>query len=285
MKQLAASYVTELVRKRHGNRLAELGARMSQWFLNSYWNERHYDLKTNGELLALNILAETYGRGQEVVAFDVGANLGLYAEAILQVMPKAKIHCFELVPSIQEQLKDRWRGHPAVTVNGFGLSDREVELDVTFYPDSQTEGRIHAMRRAMRTEMVTGRVCRGDDYLARHGIDRLDFLKIDTEGHELFVLKGFERTLAEGRVTAIQFEYGTTWLPARTLLSDAYNLLSPLGYKIGRLFPDGVRFKAYDFPQDEHFRMGNYIAVASEREDLIQRLAPPRNLHRLSSER
>jgi FkbM family methyltransferase len=254
-----------------------LGARLSHWFLNSYWNERYYEPATNGELFVLNTLAETYGRGRSVVAFDVGANLGLYSEAILQAMPEAKIHCFELVPSIHEHLQARWRGHPAVTVNGFGLSDREVELDVTFYPDSPTEGRIHAARRNMRTESVTGRVCRGDDYLARHGIDRMDFLKIDTEGHELFVLKGFERALAEGRVTVIQFEYGTTWLPARTLLSDAYDLLSPLGYRIGRLFPDGVRFKAYDFSQDEHFRVGNYIAVLGDREDLIRRLAPRRS--------
>jgi FkbM family methyltransferase len=270
-RKTATSHISNMVHQHHGSRIIEFGAKLCQLYLRSYWNERYYALESNGELLVLNALAQVYGRGSGVVAFDVGANVGDYAERILQTMPEAKVHCFEIVPSIHEHLHTRWRCHPAVVVNGFGLSDQDADVDVTFYPDSPTEGRIHALRRDMRMEIVTSHVRPGDDYMADQGIDRVDFLKVDTEGHEMFVLRGFSKALSEGRVTTIQFEYGTTWLAARTLLRDVYDLLLPLGYKIGRLFPDGVRFKDYHL-DDEHFRMGNYIAVKANREDLIRAL-------------
>ena len=265
----ASDRVASMIRNRHGSRLMRFGAKLCRWYLRAYWNERYYDAQSNGELLVLNALAKTYGQGSGVVAFDVGANRGDYAQAILEALPEAKVHCFEIVPSIHEGLETRWRDHTGVVVNDFGLSDRAGDVGVTFYPNSQTEGRIHALRGTMPTEIVTGHVRRGDDYLAEQGIDRVDFLKIDTEGHELFVMSGFAKVLSEGRVTTIQFEYGSTWLAARTLLSDVYDLLSPMGYRIGRLFPDGAQFKEYRPFEDEHFRMGNYIAVRADREDLI----------------
>jgi hypothetical protein len=45
-------------------------------------------------------------------------------------------------------------------------------------------------------------------------------------------------------------------------LREAYQLLEPFGYTIGRLYPDGVDFKPYEY-QDDHFRMGNYVAIAA----------------------
>jgi hypothetical protein len=50
-------------------------------------------------------------------------------------------------------------------------------------------------------------------------------------------------------------------IPSRVLLRDFYDLLTPYGYRIGRLFPTGVRFQDYDFFRDEHFHDGNYVAV------------------------
>ena len=48
----------------------------------------------------------------------------------------------------------------------------------------------------------------GDAYCTRHRIERIDLLKIDVEGAEHLVLRGFERMLHERRIEVIQFEYG-----------------------------------------------------------------------------
>lgn len=265
--------LARIIRNHHGRRPVAFGAALCDWYLRAYWNERHYDLGSNGEALLLDRLSRVHGQGAGVVALDVGANVGDYAEAVLRRMPQARVHCFEIVPSVHAELRARLGHEPAAVLNGFGLSDRDAEVAVSYYPDSRTESRIDALPRTMRTEVITGRIRRGDDYLAEQGIERVDLLKIDTEGHELSVLRGFGQALAQGRITVIQFEYGTTWLAARALLHDAYEALAPHGFAIGRLFPDGVLFRDYNPFRDEHFRMGNYVAVTRSRTDLIEAIA------------
>lgn len=69
----------------------------------------------------------------------------------------------------------------------------------------------------------------------------------------------------------VQFEYGKTWFPPHYQLADAYAFLSPQ-HKIGRLFPQGVLFSEYSMFRDEHYRMGNYIAVWKEHKELYRKL-------------
>jgi hypothetical protein len=95
----------------------------------------------------------------------------------------------------------------------------------------------------------------------KRNMTRIDLLKIDTEGHEIAILEGFSKALHGSRISVIQFEYGTTWIAPRCFLHEAYTLLKPLGFSIGRLYPDGVFFKPYNRLEDDHFRMGNYVAV------------------------
>jgi hypothetical protein len=89
------------------------------------------------------------------------------------------------------------------------------------------------------------------------------------EGHEAAVIEGGLDLLSQANAPAmIQFEYGDTWLPAARTLGDVQSLLEERGYSVGRLFPDHVAFKAYEYT-DDHFRMGNMIAVRDERLKLM----------------
>ena len=69
----------------------------------------------------------------------------------------------------------------------------------------------------------------------------------------------------------MQFEYGSTYVPAGATLREVYGLLGDAGYRIGRLHPDHVDFQAYAL-ELEHYRMGNYIAVRDP--DLVAVLGP-----------
>jgi hypothetical protein len=104
------------------------------------------------------------------------------------------------------------------------------------------------------------RLVKGDTYCAENSIDRINFLKIDTEGHEMAVLAGFARMLAEKRVEIIQFEYGGTWLDSRTQLLDAFELLSRYGYILGKLHPRGIKVYPRYSQALETFRYSNYVA-------------------------
>ena len=49
---------------------------------------------------------------------------------------------------------------------------------------------------------------KGDDFLSENHINKIDLLKIDTEGSEMEVLKGFEKSIDNKIIRAVQFEYG-----------------------------------------------------------------------------
>ena len=67
-------------------------------------------------------------------------------------------------------------------------------------------------------------------------------MKIDTEGHDLTVLRGARTLLADHRVAVVQFEYNHRWVFARAFLRDAFDFLASLGYLVGKLTPKGVEF-------------------------------------------
>lgn len=99
-----------------------------------------------------------------------------------------------------------------------------------------------------------------DAYADRFRLDTIALIKIDTEGHDLAVLRGAHRLLAENRITIAQFEYNHRWVDARSFLRDAFELLVPLGYHIGKLTPRGVEFYPRWDAELETFIEGNYVA-------------------------
>jgi FkbM family methyltransferase len=234
-------------------------------FVRNYRNF-DYDAATNGEQRLLRTLVPF---GIDTV-FDVGANDGSWALACAQILPRASIHAFEVVPETAETMIARVGGVPAIAANRFGLSDVEGPIDIFVDPlqswlSSSVPGgpAIHGDR----FKTVRGTVTTGDRYCAGHAIDRIGFLKIDVEGAEGLVLQGFRGLLAGRRIDVIQFEYGLQNIFARFLLLDFYRLLESHGYAMGKLYPDGVCFKSWA-PQDEDFLGPNFVAVSSERADI-----------------
>jgi hypothetical protein len=105
-----------------------------------------------------------------------------------------------------------------------------------------------------------------DAYCTLNHIAKVDFVKIDVEGAEYRVLKGFGEHLRRQAVQCVQFEYGAFSTQTRFLLSDYYSLLSQ-AYWIGKIFPTYVDFRDYDWSMDD-FRFSNYCCVLKSRPDL-----------------
>jgi hypothetical protein len=104
-----------------------------------------------------------------------------------------------------------------------------------------------------------------DDYCAEHGITFIDHLKIDTEGHDLFVLKGAQRMLRERRIGALQFEFSEMNLLSRTTFFDHWNLLQA-DYDVHRLCTDGLyRIERYDPLLHELYHVVNFYASLKDR--------------------
>jgi hypothetical protein len=86
------------------------------------------------------------------------------------------------------------------------------------------------------------------------------------------VLRGFSELLAAGGVEALQFEYGRANIVTHNLLRDHYELLEPLGYVVGKVYPGSVDFRPYDVWLDEDFLGPNYLAVRAANTALVSAL-------------
>lgn len=203
--------------------------------------------------------------------FDVGANIGEWTKMVHDGrQPWAFIHCFEPMPRVYRKLlanvlKDQ------IMPNPFGLSDKIEMLDMLF---DDTNDRLTTPCLELAREkpsIVPLLMVDGDSYCQSRNVEHIDFLKIDTEGHEFKVLKGFHHMLQSESIDIIQFEYGYANVLTKDLLIDFYRLLIPLGYTIGKLSPNGVDFKTYGL-LDEDFKGPNYVAVRSKLTDVISEI-------------
>ncbi len=251
-------------------------ARNCDRYLKHFWNESNWEFSTNGEDFVVQTLSRAWVN-RRVRVFDVGANRGEWSSMILGRFPEVELHSFEIVPDTFERTRQALESatgpKQTLKLNPIGLSDREGEIEMSYFPDVDNGSSIAPLPHGIRTEKRKVRITTGDRYATSINIDRIDLLKVDTEGHDLAVLTGMKGIL--DKVTCIQFEYGHVCVPARVFLADFYSLLTPLGYRIGRLFPDGVAFKEYSVFHDEHFRAGNYIAIRETESALIRSLARP----------
>jgi FkbM family methyltransferase len=126
---------------------------------------------------------------------DIGANTGQHSIYFLRILGASKAILFEPLPETCRILRENIRlnnlNHLCdLTHLGLGLSDRNS--NVNFSVDLTNLGR------ASLQDNMNGpiRTVSGDSVLEGQHVD---FIKIDTEGFEMKVLKGLEKTIEKSR--------------------------------------------------------------------------------------
>lgn len=200
--------------------------------------------------------------------FDVGCNIGEWSRMTRRYHPVSDIHLFEIVPQTFSKLISNNMLDANMFPNSFGLSDKLATVDLKVVADNDRVSTSVLNLAHDNSFYLTGLGVPGDTYCQMHNISHIDFLKIDTEGHEYRVLEGFHSMLQQEQIKIIQFEYGYISILTKKLLVDFYELLTPLGFQIGKLTPQGVQFKNYQL-WDEDFKGPDYIAVHKSCPQLI----------------
>ena len=185
---------------------------------------------------------------------DVGANMGNWSARVLAIVPTTKVYAVEMVPDFVVKLRERF-GAGASIVEAC-LSDRTES--VTGYKVG-AGARIPDVPSQKSTEPFAVHARTGDDLAADLGLIDIAAIKIDVDGYDFRVLRGFTTVIAEQR-PVVQFEYSRFWIHTRTFLKDAYDFFKPLNYHIGRLMPTWIEFGEYD-RRMEIFATNNYVAV------------------------
>jgi FkbM family methyltransferase len=136
--------------------------------------------------------------------FDVGANVGNTIAETLNYHPSAIIHGFEPVRRTFKRLAKRFADDPRVHCHDFALGAESGEGLITAR-GTATGNRIVAQA-PPRVPVETVRIRTGDEFSAMAGVERIEFLKIDTEGYDLDALRGFSAMLSNQRIDVFQAE-------------------------------------------------------------------------------
>lgn len=110
-----------------------------------------------------------------------------------------------------------------------------------------------------------------DAWLAREGLDRLDVLAIDAEGHDPQVLRGAEGLLRRGGARIVEFEYHLLREWSVTQLQDVVEWLDGFGYDCFFLQrgSTALRLTGCWHPSYEVHRWSNVLCVARREAGLL----------------
>jgi FkbH-like protein/FkbM family methyltransferase len=158
--------------------------------------------------------------------FDLGANIGMFTLFVHSRCADAKIYAFEPCPPVFDLLRANTAAHvPQAVLFDCGVAGANAELPFTYYPRSpafsgfaadpardravveavasnvlrtQLPDRLldldplvrHLTRERLESETYRCRTRTLSSVFTEYGIDRVDLLKIDTEGSEIGVLAG-----------------------------------------------------------------------------------------------
>jgi FkbM family methyltransferase len=134
----------------------------------------------------------------EGAILDVGANIGLAAAWFSREYPGRPIHCFE---PLEENARMAKLNCPVATVNTVAVGSQPGTVELRVDRDAVMASTI-PWERAVSTRSLS--VMTLDEYARSNGIDRVAFLKIDTEGMELDVLDGARNVLSMTAVAALE---------------------------------------------------------------------------------
>jgi len=173
-------------------------------------------------------------------AVDIGANIGCHTMVLAGVVgDQGKVLAFEPHPGSFSRLSNNLRLNNLENVMAAqtALSSSPGRA-VLFGPGGTASRGVASFYReniAGTSESLQVPVSTLDIQVKEANIHRLDVVKIDTEGHELEVLRGGVQTI-EKYHPVILFEYSPrTWEASGTRLEEAVKLLDSLGYRVEAL--------------------------------------------------
>ncbi len=222
----------------------------------------------SNELEAIQLERSLSKSNGPLTIFDVGANKGDYIQLIRSTLSHKEysIYSFEPDPKNCVKIQSRFQNKLNLEVIQMGLGDRiestkfykhvQDDLSTLHYDsNSPSDYRSTAVERVFDINIITL-----DQFCIERNIKSIDYLKIDTEGHDYFVLKGAENLLKGKKIRNIQFEFSEMNIASKTRFFDFWNLLKE-NYRFFRICKDhNYEIKSYSPLLCEIYHPVNFFA-------------------------
>jgi FkbM family methyltransferase len=168
--------------------------------------------------LSFNEIYKKYLKKNPVI-IDVGANEGQSIKRFNLIFDNCIVHSFEPITKCFNQMVKDFPGKKFIK-NNYALSDKNTNKNFFINKNLQTSSfnRInknydHIHEKNKINNSIKVKTITLDAYINFNGIKKIDILKIDTQGHELNVLKGSKKSLKKNMINFIELEI---------ILSDYY---------------------------------------------------------------
>ena len=156
--------------------------------------------------------------------FDVGAHTGEYTELFLKLNKLVKIQAFEPLKKIYNALVNKFKDNENIICRNIAIGEKkdDLEINIMEHLESSTLSKINYQSKyiikksivfripinklLIRKEKVT--VQSIDNIFKSEHLNKIDLLKIDTEGFVYEVLKGCEQSIKNIKIILVEIHHG-----------------------------------------------------------------------------
>ena len=211
------------------------------------------------------VAANRFLNRSDCVVFDVGANKGDWSKALSAIaVTEIQFVLIEPQPECVKLLRE--------------LPVRKLIIPCAVGDGNSSATLFHCERKTnlsslhpRRDSLSDGLVFQGievetrtlDSIIQELRLDRVDYLKMDLEGHELFAIRGAEESIRTGIVKTLAFEFGLSNINSRILFKDIWDFLKSFRNQLFRILPGGNLLRITGYHEDLEFFSGasNYVVV------------------------
>ena len=214
----------------------------------------YHSLKTahNKHLKHMDHLYKKLIKIENPIIFDIGANLGGSIKLFKKQYSKSKIYSFEPVRESFNKIKLQFSENRDINIYNFAVGQKVEKKFLNVYENGghssffkkikgtrwekknnqshiKERNKFKLEEKKIEVEMITL-----DNFCENYKIDNIDFLKIDTQGYEKFVLEGAQNLLKNRKIKIIKlemifseiYEKSASFYDIEGYLHDNYKLIS-----------------------------------------------------------
>jgi len=209
------------------------------------------------EIESTNVVKKLVEKGDTVL--DIGANIGYYTVLFSKIIgEKGKVYAFEPTDYYFKVLLENLDANKIQNCEffNFGFSYKESEVDI-FIGDCSATIHWSADTKPLKKEKIKLKSL--DSFAQKIKLKKLDFIKIDVDGHEPSFFAGAWKTLEKFNPIILLEINQENYLKAGHTAWDFYDLLKKRGYKIYN--EDSLK----EFPSKREFliKCGNFAYSAN----------------------
>ena len=194
----------------------------------------------------INQLKRVFLNKKTISVIDIGAHKGEYISSIIKNFNISKGYCFEPNPKVFKILNNKISLNKKIELLNYGASNNSGNILFNENIESSSSS-INELNKNSNyykkkffllnflglnevTKKIEIKVVTLNDFIVENNINKIDLLKIDTEGHEFQVLSGLKDKMHMINLIHIEHHFDDMIIKDYKL-TDIHNLLIKKGFK------------------------------------------------------